>query len=294
MLIGQKLNIGFSQDDNYRKLYGERDILAFLRAAGVELVETPIGPETSPDAFSEHVARCVDAGMQMTLHPYTEGRVFNLACFSDRPDNPSRRCHERFFSMAAEAARRQQAPTLVNIHGAAGISTDSRSDLVERSIAFFAWARQWCAQNAPDVNVTVELQLRPDPDEPKLRIGDRYDELLEVADRGGVKVCWDFGHAYWNAHNHGVPFAPPQELLDRMGHVHCHDARKYDHQPLLYDAVPWRDFIKRLIDNRYDERIILEVPTDAFLAAGGIDTVTASLQNLHAWIQHCKGLVPSS
>ena len=47
-------------------------------------------------------------------------------------------------------------------------------------------------------------------------------------------------------------------------------------------------FIVRLIDNGFDDRIILEVPTDAFLDAGGLDTVTASLQALRTWIQGCR------
>ena len=77
--------------------------------------------------------------------------------------------------------------------------------------------------------------------------------------------------------------------MDRIAHVHCHDVKKNDHQPLVYDVIPWRAFIKRLIDNGYDQRIILEVPTDAFLDAGGLDSVTASHQALRDWIQQCKG-----
>lgn len=126
MLIGLKLDIGFSQNENYRRLYGGREILPFLREQGVEVVETPVGPETQPDAFGEHVARCVDAGLQVTMHPYSEGSIFNLAYFADGDDNPCRLLHERFFSLAAEAVQRQQAPTLVNIHGAAGTASNSR------------------------------------------------------------------------------------------------------------------------------------------------------------------------
>lgn len=288
MLIGLKLDIGFSQNEDYQRLYGGRAVLPFLRDQGVDLVETPVGPETQPDVLRQHVGRCVEAGLQVTLHPYTEGSIFNLAYFTEGDDNPCRLLHERFFSLAAEAAQRQQAPTLLNIHGAAGTATDPRSHLVERSIAFFTWAREWCLRNAPDVSVTVELQIRPDPDEPRQRIGDRYDELLEIATQSDVRVCWDFGHGYWNAHNYGAPIQPPEPLLRRMGHVHCHDVKKDDHQPLVYDVVPWRDFIKRLIDHGFDDRIILEVPPDAFLAAGGIDSVTASLQSLRAWLDHCR------
>ncbi|NLZ05135.1 MAG: sugar phosphate isomerase/epimerase [Phycisphaerae bacterium] len=288
MLIGLKLDIGFAQDEGYRRLYGGREILPFLRELGVELAETPIGPQTQPEALREHVARCIDAGLQVTLHPYSEGSVFNPAHFCDSGDNPCRLLHERFLSHAAQIAQRQQAPTLVNIHGAAGTSADVRPHLVERSIAFFAWARNWCRRNAPEVSVTVELQIRPNPDEPIQRIGDRYDELLEIATQSDVRICWDFGHAYWNARSFGCPMEPPPAVLGRVGHVHCHDVNEGDHQPLIYNTMPWRDFIKLLIDHGFDERIILEVPTDAFLDAGGIRTLTTSVQALRAWTQRCK------
>jgi len=285
MLIGLKLDIGFAQDEGYQRLYGGREILPFLRELGVELAETPIGPQTQPEALREHIARCIDAGLQVTLHPYSEGSVFNPAHFRDSGDNPCRLFHERFFSHAAEIAQRQQSPTLVNIHGAAGASADARPDLVERSIAFFAWARNWCLQNAPEVSVTVELQIRPNPDEPIQRIGDRYDELLEISTQSDVRICWDFGHAYWNARNFGCPIEPPPAVLGRVGHVHCHDVNEGDHQPLVDTTVPWRDFLQLLIDHGFDERIILEVPTDAFLDAGGIGTLTTSVQALRARLQ---------
>ena len=131
--------------------------------------------------------------------------------------------HERFFTLAAEAARLAQYPTIVNIHGAAGTDKDPRPFLVEQSALFFAWAGEWCRQNAPEVGVTVELQISPNADEPWQRVGDKYDELLEIEQRTGVAVCWDFGHAYWNTHRYGWPLYPPEALLPHIKHVHCHD-----------------------------------------------------------------------
>jgi sugar phosphate isomerase/epimerase len=288
MLIGLKLDVGFSQDEICRSLYGPREILPFLRELGVELAETPVGPETQPDVLRDHIARCVDAGLQVTLHPYSEGTIFNPAYFAESPDNPCRLLHERFFTLAAEAAQRQQAPTLVNIHGAAGTGADARRHLLNRSIAFFTWARIWCRNNAPDVNVTVELQISPNADGPKQRIGDRYEELAKIAGKSDVRVCWDFGHAYWNTHRYGWPMQPPLKLLPRIGHVHCHDVREGDHEPLIYNTVPWRDFVKLLIESGFDGRIILEVPPCSFLEAGGLETLIASVQALRAWTQQCR------
>jgi len=288
MLIGLKLDIGFSQDEIYRRLYGSRAILPFLRELGVEVAETPVGPETETPLLQDHIARCVDAGLKVTLHPYSEGSKFNPAFFSPDEDNPCRVLHERFFLLAAEAARRQQFPTIVNIHAAAGSSANPRQHLLDQSISFFLWAHDWCRDNVPEVSVAVELQISPDTDEPRQRIGDRYEEVLEMSIASDAAACWDFGHAYWNTRRYGWPLYPPQALIPRIGHVHCHDVCGDDHQPLIYNTVPWRDFLKLLIDNDFDGRVILEVPPPEFLLAGGIHTLTASLGALRDWTQRCR------
>ena len=198
--------------------------MRFLKELGFGAVETPVGPETDMSRLREHIARCTDAGLKVSLHPYSEASIFNPLYFSPEADNPCRELHERFFAMAAEAARMQQFPTVVNVHGAAGGSDDAREHLLSQSIAFFTWAGQWCRDNAPQVGVTVELQISPDPGEPRQRIGDTYAELLNVAKESNVGVCWDFGHAYWNTRRFGWPIQPPKALLKRIVHVHCHDA----------------------------------------------------------------------
>jgi sugar phosphate isomerase/epimerase len=282
MLIGLKLDIGFAEDEVCRRLYDGREILPYLRTLGFEAVETPVGPETQPEALRAHIARCVDAGLKVSLHPYSEGRIFNPAYFSSDADNPCRRLHERFLAAAGEATRLQHCPTIVNIHAAAGAGTDARQDLLRQSIAFFAWAAEWCRQNAPEVGVTVELQISPNRDEPRQRLGDTYAELLEIATHSSVRVCWDFGHAYWNTFRYGWPLYPPDALLPHIGHVHCHDVHIDDHQPLVYGVVPWRDFIKRLVDHGFDGRVILEVPATEFLKADGLPSLVESARALIA------------
>lgn len=281
MLIGLKLDIGFAEDETCRRLYGDRDILAFLRELGFDGVETPVGPETDTHELREHLARCVEAGLKVSLHPYSEGSIFNTLYFAPDENNPCRRLHERFLSLAAEAARLQQYPTIVNVHGAAGSDKDPRQFLVDQSAAFFAWAGQWCRENAPEVGVTVELQISPNADEPRQRVGDTYTELLEIQKRTDVGVCWDFGHAYWNTRRYGWPLYPPDALLPHIKHIHCHDVSGgEDHQPLVYGAVPWRDFLKLLHGHGFDGRVILEVPPDQFLKAAGLQSLIDSAQAL--------------
>jgi sugar phosphate isomerase/epimerase len=276
MLIGLKLDIGFAHDQVYRRLYGDRDILAFLKELGIEAVETPVGPETEPHRLREHISLCTGAGLRVSLHPYSEASIFNPLYFLPDADNPCRELHERFLSLAAEAARMQQAQAVVNIHGAAGGSDDAREHLLSQSVAFFAWAGRWCRDNAPQVHVTAELQISPDPDEPRQRIGDTYEELLHIATQSNVGICWDFGHAYWNTRRFARPLQPPEALLERITHVHCHDAHTEDHQALVHGAVPWRDFLRLLREHGFDGRVILEVPPDQFLRAGGLQSLIDS------------------
>jgi sugar phosphate isomerase/epimerase len=288
MLIGIKLDIGFSENPLYRRLYGDREVLDYLKDLGLAAVETPIGLETGQEALRAHVAQCHEAGFQVSLHPYCEGTVCDPAFFSTEQGNPCRKHHERLLSFAAEISRVQPSPTIVNIHPAAGTSTMARRELVNRSVSFFTWAGRWCSQKAPGVRIVAELQFGADPGEPVQRIADTYDVLLEIVTLSAVPACWDFGHAYFNARRFGMPLRPPEALLQRIGHVHCHDVYHGDHCPLIYDTLPWRDFIRLLIERDYDDTIVIEVPPSAFLAAGGLESVSRSVEGLVDWIEQCK------
>lgn len=278
--IGIKLDIGFANDRSYRELFGIRNILDYLAELGFASVETPVGPETDAEALAEHVACCHDAGLDVSFHPYSEHTGANPAFFSTDEDNACRAFHQRFLSIAAEISSRQQSRIVVNIHAAAATADHPRSELIERSVSFFSWARQWCRRNAPQVHPVAELQISPNPDESIHRIGDTYNELLEVVTRSRVRACWDFGHAFMNHQRYGVPLFPPEEFLKCVGHVHCHDVCGEDHHPLIYDTVPWKRFIRLLIGNGYDKSMIIEIFPENFLAAGGIENLRRSIEAL--------------
>jgi hypothetical protein len=76
---------------------------------------------------------------------------------------------------------RQHVPAIVNVHAAAAPAGHPRRDLLEQSVRFFQWAREWCEKNAPDVRPVSELQIAPDAGEPVQPIADNYAELLEIA-----------------------------------------------------------------------------------------------------------------
>ncbi len=281
MRVGLKLETGFAADPNYRGLYTDRDILPYLQERGVAAVETPIGLDTEAQLLNEHLHRCSEAGMIVSLHPYTERTDCNPMNFAGTTTNPCLQLHRRFFEAAAVVADLQQFETVVNIHPAAGPAQRSRREMIERSVRFFDWAREWCSDNAPAVRVVAELQVAPNPDEPIQRIGDNYDELLEIVERSGVSTCWDFGHAVMNHRRFDTPLNPPESFVDKVAHVHCHDVDSgEDHKPLLFGAVPWRDFLQRLQAKGFSNTVILEVPPDRFLGAGGLPSLIQSLDAL--------------
>ena len=284
MLVGIKLNVGFAEREPYQQLYGRRDVLAYLRDLGVRAAEAPVGARTEVEAIKAHARQCAAAGLRLSMHPYTEGTSANPAYFADRRDNACRSLHERFFRLAAEAAELQQGESVVNIHAAAGPLEISRRTLVDQSVRFFAWARQWCERHGPLVRPVAELQIRPYPYEPIQRIGDHFAELLEVVERSGCGACWDFGHAYMNTVRFGLPGEAPRVLLGRVAHVHCHDADDEDHQPLVFDRVPWRRHLAELAAEGFDGTVILEVPPEYFLPHGGLAALEDSIRVLRDFV----------
>jgi sugar phosphate isomerase/epimerase len=284
MIIGFKLDAEFIGSDECARLFGGRDAVTSLRALCVEAVETRIGPDSDREAVFEHLRRCCDAGFRVSLHPYSE-RTSSNPVLIDRDDVRGDRCrefHRRCFELAAAAAQRQGAPVVVNIHGAASTG-DPRQHMVSQSVRFFTWAREWCGRHAPDVTPVAELQIRPNPDESIQRVGDGFEELLQVAARSGVGVCWDFGHGVMNSRRFGDPLDPSDEFAARVVHVHCHDVDVTDHQPLVHGAVPWERFLTRLIDGGYDGAAILELSPTALLSCGGFDALSGSVDALLAF-----------
>jgi sugar phosphate isomerase/epimerase len=281
MTIGVKLDIGFDCNGSCRKLFGTRDVLGLLSRLGVGAVETAVDHETDFTALAEHIRICTGAGFRVSLHPYSEGSPCNPAFFT-KADRRCRRFHTMVFMAAEDAGIHQRHPAIVNIHAAAAENSGDRGALVDESIRFFKWGREWCAENAPHVTLVTELQFRPSSDETIQRIGDNYEEVLEIATKARVGVCLDLGHAYMNHKRFGLPLDPPQELLPRVAHVHCHDAPEIDHRPLVHDRVPCRRLLAAAIDSGFDGTVVLEVPTEVYLESGGMDALVQSVDKLRA------------
>lgn len=280
MRIGLKLDAGFDRDPRYRRLYGT-DVPTRLHELGVEAVEIPLGAESDHVDIVARARRCQAAGLLVSFHPYSEGSPANPASFAG-PSSAPARLHARLLGMAAAVAG-DQGDTVVNIHPAAVHDHGApRRALVDRSVEFFAWARDWCDANAPRVRPVAELQIAPDRGEPLVRIGDTPSELAEVIGRSGVGACWDVGHAVINHRRFGTRQDPPEALLRQITHVHCHDVDETDHRPPRHGDAPWRDFLERLAATGYASTVIIEVVPPAFLEAGGLDAVTEAIAAVRA------------
>jgi sugar phosphate isomerase/epimerase len=281
MDIGIKLDIGFSEDESTRRLYGAERPLEYLSGLGVRAVETAVGPGTDFDALTAYVEACSKAGFRVSIHPYTERTPCNPALFG-RGEELCRRFHTRVFLAAEEAARCQGCNATVVVHGAAGTKEENRRALADESLRFFSWAKEWCLENAPGAKPVVELQFRPWPDETIQRFGDVYGEVAEIAEGADIEICWDFGHAYMNADRFGLPLDPPKALWPRIAHIHCHDVNEIDHYPLVFKRVPWEGMLARALDRGFDGTVILEVPPQNFVAAGGLKALTQSVDKIKA------------
>lgn len=276
MKVGLKLDADFDRDPAYRQLYGTADVPGRLVELGAEAVEIPLGTESVSDEILRQAHRCRSAGLLVSFHPYSEGLAGNPAQHAGPTSEPAK-LHARLLGIAAAVAV-EQGDTVVNIHPAAMHEGHvSRRVLVDRSVRFFSWARQWCAQHAERVRPVAELQIAPDLGERLVRIGDRPSELAEVVVRSGVGACWDVGHAVLNHRRFGTDADPTETLADRIAHVHCHDVDGSDHRPPRRGDAPWRRFLERLAAAGYAGTVIIEVAPSAFLAADGIAAVEESI-----------------
>jgi sugar phosphate isomerase/epimerase len=272
MRVGMKLDADFERRETYQQLYGTADVPERLRDLGVDAAEIPLGTDSDLDHVAAQARRCQHAGLRVSFHPYSEGQAVNPAHFAGAASLPAV-VHGRFLALAAGVAI-DQGGTVVNIHPAAVRDVGwPRGELVDRSVAFFAWAAEWCDLHARDVRPVAELQVAPFRDEPIVRIGDDPAELAEVVGRAGVGACWDVGHAVWNHRRYNTAQDPTDALLNEIAHVHCHDVNDVDHRPPRSGAAPWQTFLRRLAATGYTGTVIIEVGPTTFLTAGGLPVV---------------------
>ena len=174
----------------------------------------------------------------------------------------------------------QQFPTIVNLHGAAAGTDDAREHLLSRSIAFFTWAGQWCRDNAPQVGVTVELQISPDPGEPgsgsatptpscwtsrrKATSAPAGISATPTGTRGASAGRSRRPRLCSSESCTSTATTPPPRTISRWCTARCRGGSSSSF----------------CVDHGFDGRVILEVPPDQFLRAGGIQSLIDSAKAL--------------
>ena len=275
MRIGFKLDLDFDRSEAYQRLFGGGSVPVQLKELGIQAVEFPLGPTSGLEEVADKAHDCRNAGLHVSFHPDTEGHEANPAHF-EGPRSPPAMVHQRFFELAADVSR-DQGETIVNVHPAAGPAyRGPRVKLLERSVRFFSWANDWCAQHASDVRPVAELQVEPEKEEELIRIGDTPVELAQVVERSGVAACWDVGHSEWNNRRFGTPKHPSGELWKRIAHVHCHDVDEGDHRVLRRGDAHWRRFLQNLTETDFDGTVVIEVAPQSFLDVGGLGALEES------------------
>ncbi len=242
-------------------------------------------------------AECRACGLAVALHLGPTGREELAAAWFTHPGLPEAAAGA-VVRVAAAAAEAAGGPVAVVMHPAqlalsheAPSDESARARLTAASGAFFALAAGHADRSGAGVRVVAEHQLPPDPGEPLVRVGDRLGELVELADAGGVGICWDTGHWLLAAARYGGAPTPGAHYLERVAHVHLHDVVDgRDHRPVARESGMLREFVGLLVERRFSGGVTLEYAPDVF--AGGTEAravLQRSLEALAGWVGEADG-----
>jgi sugar phosphate isomerase/epimerase len=269
-------------------------LLATLGFGHVEFgTALALGQEESPTALVRaESAECCARGLAVALHLGPTGGEELAAAWFRGPGLPETAART-VARVAAAAAEASGGPVPVVMHPAqlalppeAGSEESARARLAAASGAFFALAAGHAGCSGAEVRVVAEHQLPPDPGEPLLRVGDRPGELVELADAGGVGICWDTGHWLLAAARYGGALTPGADYLRRVAHVHLHDVVEgRDHRPVARGSGVLREFVGLLVERRFSGGVTLEYAPDVFMGGADIRALLqGSVEALVEWV----------
>jgi len=251
MMRGPQL--GFSFHPKWLALTGSAE--AFLRPlqeAGMTAVEFTLHPtDLDWEAFPPLIVQCQRLGLHCHFHaPYLD--PYNVAGFSGDARAEIEALYRPAIALAERFAARSDGPTTLVVHGARAADR-SHAQLLQDTTAFVEWL---LARDA-ELRIAVEnLPCQP----PLVKIGSsRRDlmDIIEAMETPDVGICWDLGHDVLL----GATLPPTSECLRRVIHVHVHDVDSVgvDHYPLIYGRVPYRTWLRSLVEEGFDGCVTLEV-----------------------------------
>jgi sugar phosphate isomerase/epimerase len=291
-LLGLKLPLDWRGQQSIGALPGfAGDLYAFLHDLGLRCIEFGVGlcQPDEIDLIAFEAAACGRHDLSVALHPYLPG-PWNPAQFGRSQEADA--VIAALYEGASTAADGSGQNVVVNLHPAEAVYdaphvdlAACRRELLSRSQAFLAAVRSRLQVLGDRVTVVVEHQVPPGQDEPVIRIGDRYQELLEAVGTSGLSLCWDIGHSLLSAERYGQSRMPPEEFLRRVRYVHLHDVvAGCDHRVVRADSGDVHMCINVLADGGFDGGITLEYAADAVIGGGGPQKViTESVAVLAEW-----------
>lgn len=275
---------GFSlhPSDRYLQCFGAHgDPVSFLLALGVQSLEFVVRDPSLPREIST-IRKCQQAGYQVTLHPVWRD-AFDVVQFSERLANEIRQNFEELFRLAGDLANHQQKPVIIVVHGPtySGETQDYWELGIKTMATFLCWAGNYAEQKGHGLLFGFENR-------PKIagraKMGDSHANTLEIVERADhelVGITWDMGHSAVNANMSTDDLYPPQPFLEKVMHVHIHDLKGgIDHYPLIYDGLPYGEYIAKLADVGYQEVLNLELPNPDRLGLGNSSVVADIRESL--------------
>ncbi len=254
--------------------------LAGWLAAQLDYIELSLKTRhLDAESLHEDIRALHDNGLGVHLHPYYEIRGF------DTPKEPGhmRSNLRAVLDIAAETARAQGFPVVMNFHAASGDGPTPRETLHTHSVAFFRWLLAEIADREAEIIITAEHQLPPRPTDAWQRYGDHYAELLALSDAvAGLGLCWDMGHSAMRSARYSDPLMPPADFFGHVQHVHIHDVERavpVDHRPIGAGDSPLKDYLAGLMTT-YTGDFTMEYDAREFLGPAYAGFLQQSRQNL--------------
>ena len=293
--VGFKMPLGWRTNPLWEKLSEPfDDLLAQFADWGLSHVEYSTGgcrEQAERKRARSEAEACVERGLRTNLHPYMEEG--EDACFYEVDD----RCTEAMncvIDTAVHAARRCDGECVIVFHpgsselpAEAAKQDEHRTKMVERAGRYLAALEHRLKEESEPVKAVVEHQVPPGRDEALMRVGDNFEELLQLVRGTSLGLCWDTGHYLRSVDLYGQPEEPPDEMFDRTEYVHLHDVVDgADHRPVTPDSSRPGAFLRKLWQRGYTGPVTLEYHEEPILQRGGLEeTMQTTLQALSQWAE---------
>ncbi len=247
------IDIGFSMHPLWLGGTTLEQFFSPLQANGLTAVEFELDPRQEEwQGFPQLIRDCAGRRLRLSFHaPYRA--PYTLEGFSQQPNEIKAR-YSKMLYLAEVYSNYNPGRTVCVIHGASSYHLPA-----ERLYADTLEFLKWGLDEFPHLTFALENNA-PAKDDKQLKFGAERQPVLEVvkaiaSERLGI--CWDLGHD--GLHHRQDP--PPADWLKQVIHVHVHDIAEdgLDHYPLIYNRVPYRDWLPLLKDCDTELTAVLEL-----------------------------------